>query len=183
MRKLKLQTHVTVDGFAVSADGKEFLTGIDDEGVRASENHLIDTSDTILLGRNMTEGFVTYWEAAASKPDSPEYDFAQKMVRTPKIVFSHSLKTVKGQNIRVENGPLVEAVTQLKNEPGADILVYGGPTFVASLITNKLIDEYHLFVNPIAVGQGRGLFPQRTPLTLVTSVGHPRGIVVNTYTP
>jgi dihydrofolate reductase len=183
MRKLKLQMSITVDGFVADANGKnDFLTGVDDK-VMEIDSHLVDTSDTILMGRKMADEFVTYWEAIAAKPGDPWHDFAQKMVRTQKIVFSHSVKNVKGQNIRVENGPLVETVNALKNQPGKDLLVYGGVTFVKSLIENKLIDEYHLLINPVAIGTGKGIFPDRTGLSLVKSVSSPKGTVINSYVP
>jgi riboflavin biosynthesis pyrimidine reductase len=32
--------------------------------------------------------------------------------------------------------------------------VYGGSSFVASLIERNLIDEYHLLLNPVVLGSG-----------------------------
>ena len=43
----------------------------------------------------------------------------------------------------------------VKSEKGKDIIVYGGPAFASSLIRAGLIDEFHLFVNPAALGKGR----------------------------
>lgn len=150
-----------------------------DTSLSALVNHLIDTSDTILLGRKTTDEFTSYWESVTSS--SQDYEFAAKMIRTPKIVFSKMLKSVKGQNVRVENGPLVDTVTLLKNLPGKDILVYGGATFASSLIETQLIDELHFFVNPVAIGQGKRIFAQRTALSLANSVACPSGVVVNSY--
>ena len=182
MRKLKLQMQITVDGFVAGPEGQlDWMTFDMDEKLLAFINHLTDTSDTILLGRKMTEGFIKYWEGV--KRDSPEYDFAQKMVRTPKVVFSRTLEKVDGKNVRVENAPIVEAVNRLKSQPGKDIVVYGGATFVASLIEHRLIDELNFFVNPVAIANGMRVFSQRTPLTLVKSVAYASGIVVNTYSP
>jgi dihydrofolate reductase len=184
MRKLKLQMQITVDGFVAGPEGQlDWMTFDMDERLLACINELTDTSDTILLGRKMTEGFITYWEQAARQPNSPEYEFAQKMVGMPKVVFSKTLRSVQGQHVRVENGDLVEAVTRLKNEPGKDIVVYGGATFVSSLIDNRLIDELNFFVNPVAIGIGRRVFSTRTPLRFVKSGSYASGIVVNTYAP
>lgn len=182
MRKLKLQMQTTVDGFVAGPEGQlDWMTREMDPKLLDFIVHLTDTSDTILLGREMTDGFIAYWESVT--PESPEYDFAQKMVNTPKVVFSNTIKSVKGKNVRVENGPLVEAVNALKNQSGKDIVVYGGATFVSSLIENRLIDELNFFVNPIAIGNGLKVFSQRTPLSLVKSVAYGSGIVVNTYAP
>jgi dihydrofolate reductase len=183
MRKLKLQMQTTVDGYVAGPNGElDWMTFDMDEKLLAFINHLTDTSDTILLGRKMAEGFTTYWEKSAAQP-SPEYEFAQKMVNIPKVVFSSTVKSVTGKNVRVENGPLVEAVNALKNQPGKDIVVYGGATFVSSLIRNRLIDELNFFVNPVAIGDGKKVFAQRTPMSLVKSTAYASGIVVNTYAP
>jgi dihydrofolate reductase len=182
MRKLKLQMQITVDGFVAGPEDQlDWMTFDMDEKLLALINHLTDTSDTILLGRKMTPGFTTYWEGVTK--ESPEYDFAQKMVRTPKVVFSRTIKSIEGQNVRVENGPVVEAVNGLKSQSGKDIVVYGGASFVSSLIENRLIDELNFFVNPVAIGNGKRVFSQRRPLTLIDSVAYASGIVVNTYKP
>jgi dihydrofolate reductase len=182
MRKLKLQMQITADGFVAGPEGQlDWMTFDMDEKLLGFINHLTDTSDTILLGRKMTEGFIKYWENV--KPDSPEFEFAQKMVGTPKVVFSRTIKHVEGKNVRVENGPLVEAVNRLKSQPGKDIVVYGGATFVSSLIENRLIDELNVFVNPVGIAKGLSVFSKRTPLSLAGSVAYSSGIVVNTYTP
>src|SRR3989449_6214013 len=132
MRKLKLQVQMTVDGFVAGPEGQlDWMTRDLDEGVLARITQLTDTSDTILLGRKMTVGFINYWEAV--QPQSPEYFFARKMVDTPKVVFSKTLTRVAGKNVRVESGDLVEAVTQLKEQRGKDIVVYGGATFESAL--------------------------------------------------
>lgn len=182
MRKLKLQMQITIDGFVAGPDGQlDWMTRAMDQKVIAVIVDLADTSDTILLGRKMTPGFVQYWEHVLTQPESPEYPFAQKMVGTPKVVFSRTTSEMKGQNVRVENRPLVDAVRELKAADGKDILVYGGATFVSSLIQERLIDEMHLFVNPIAIGEGMRIFTSRTPLKLTASTGYANGEVVNTY--
>ena len=182
MRKLKLQMQITDDGFVAGPEGQlDWMTWGEAGRLIAFINQLIDTSDTILMGRKMTPGFVNYWEGV--KPDDPQYDFAQKMVNTPKVVFSRTVSSLEGKNVRVENRPLVEAINDLKSQPGKDLLVYGGASFVASLIENGLIDELSLFVNPIAITEGMRIFPARTPLALVGSVAYENGKVVNTYKP
>jgi dihydrofolate reductase len=182
MRKLKLQMQITVDGFVAGPQGQlDWMTWEMDDKLISFINQLTDTSDTILLGRKMTEGFVKYWEQVITEPNNPEYSFALKMVNIPKIVFSKTVTKVDGRNVRVENGPMVDAVNRLKSENGKDIVVYGGATFVSSLIENKLIDELNLFVNPIAIGEGLRIFGSRMPLKLTASTSYPSGIVVNTY--
>ena len=181
MRKLKLQMQITIDGFVAGPEGQlDWMTRAMDERLLAFINHLTDTSDTILLGRKMTEGFINYWEEAVTQPNSPS--FGQKMVSFPKVVFSKTINKVAGQNVRVENGPLVEAVNSLKSQPGKDIVVYGGATFVSSLIENGVIDEFNFCIeHPVAIGNGMRVFATRKPLKVVASTAYPSGVVVNTY--
>jgi len=184
MRKLKLQMQVTVDGYVAGPEGQlDWMTFDMDPKLLAFITHLTDTSDTILLGRKMTDGFIKYWEHVLTQKDSPEYEFAQKMVGLPKVVFSKTLQRVDGKNVRVENGDLAGAVQQLKNRPGKDIVVYGGATFVSSLIEHGLIDEMNFFVNPVAIGNGMRVFKGKRPLKLAGSTAYPCGIVVNSYLP
>jgi dihydrofolate reductase len=59
--------------------------------------------------------------------------------------------------------------------------VYGGATFVASLIEHDLIDELHFFVNPVAIGEGLRIFKDRKPLKLRACTTHTNGVVVTSY--
>src|ERR1044072_3884259 len=113
VRKLKLQVQITVDGYVGGPEGQlDWMTWNMDDQLTAFINHLTDTSDTILLGRQMTPGFVSHWEAA--KPDSCEYACAQNMVGMQKVVFSMTVDRVEGKNIRVHKGDIVEGVNELK---------------------------------------------------------------------
>jgi len=105
------------------------------------------------------------------------------MVGLPKVVFSKTRERVEGRNVRVENGDLADAVKQLKSRPGKDLIVYGGATFVSSLIEHGLIDEMNLFVNPVAIGSGMRVFKGKMPLKLAASTAYACGIVVNSYLP
>src|SRR5580693_5439281 len=85
MRKLKLQMQLSVDGFVARPDGAlDWMTWTMDDKLKQFIHSLTDSSDTILLGRKMTEGFVSHWENVVNnKPGSPEFSLAKKMVDTP----------------------------------------------------------------------------------------------------
>ncbi len=182
MRKLKLQVQMTVDGFVGGPEGQlDWMSG-DSDDRNAFVNELTDSCDTILMGRGMASGFITYWESVT--PDDPAlYAFARKMVDYPKIVFSRTLRQIEGQNVRVENGDLVEKVNELKAAAGRGIIVYGGASFDAALIEHGLIDELNLLVNPVAIGSGMRIFGTPTSLSLSASRAFTSGVVVNTYRP
>jgi len=186
MRKLKLQMNMTVDGFVAGPNGEQnwLEPNQDDEFKRLYQNDIIDSVDTLLMGRKMTEIFTSYWENIVdNQPESPGFLFAQKLVNIPKIVFSKTITTVAGKNIGVENGDLVTAINNLKNQSGKDILVYGGAGFVSSLIKNNLIDEFNLFIHRTAIGDGLKIFTNTTKLKLTNSKSYKCGVVVNQYYP
>jgi len=77
-------------------------------------------------------------------------------------------------------------VTNLKNQEGQDIIVYGGGNFVTNLIKHGLIDEYHLFVNPAALGNGMSIFQgieNRQAFKLMEARSFEGGITVLCYKP
>jgi len=187
MRKLKLQIQMTIDGFVAGPNGEldwMWISGERDEPVFEKVIELADSCDTILMGRKMTRGFIDYWENVADNiPDSQEQPLAQRMVSMRKIVFSHTLNAISGRNLEVVNADLATAVQALKNESGKDIMVYGGASFVSSLITLNLIDEYYIFRNPVAIGDGLSIFKERKPLKLESSIAYKSGKTVNKYLP
>lgn len=186
MRKLKLQMQMTVDGFVAGPNDEMdwMVWGDPDSELETYVNGLIDTSDTILLGRKMTEGFVNYWtDVVSNQPDSREFSFAKKMVETPKVVFTKTLEESPWANTRLAKGELADEVNALKNQEGKDIIVYGGATLVSSLIEANLIDEYHLSINPAALGKGKAIFKDRQNLTLVKSLAFNSGEVLLCYVP
>ena len=83
----------------------------------------------------------------------------------------------------MENGDLATAVQALKNQPGKDILVYGGVDFVSSLISLNLIDEYFIITCPVAIGSGLSIFKEKKILKLESSIAYNNGKVLNKYLP
>jgi dihydrofolate reductase len=188
MRKLKLQVQMTIDGFVAGPEGQLDWMWVNkaepDEASMELVLELADSCDTILMGRKMTRGFIDYWEGVVdNQPDSPEQPLAQRMVNMRKIAFSHTETNIKGRNLETENGDMVAAVQALKQQPGKDIMVYGGASFVSSLISHNLIDEYYIFTNPIAIGNGLSIFKGQKLLKLEGSIAYKNGETVNKYLP
>ena len=187
MRKLKLQMQITVDGFVAGPNGElDWMTWDQDDQLIEQITSITDSSDTILMGRKMTDGFINYWTSVLKNPESPEYAFARKMVDIPKVVFTKTLAESTWPNTVLAQGDLVEEVTQRKNQPGKDLLVYGGAGFVSSLIKHNLIDEYYLFVNPVAIGSGMTIFREfggQFRLKQVEATPYGCGITVHKYLP
>ena len=148
---------MTVNGYVAGPNGEnDWMTWNPDDEFMEFVNSRFDSSDTILLGRKMADGFIKYWENAFDKnPDTP---FAKKIVELPKVVFTKTLDESTWNNATLAKGNLAEEIADLKKQNGKDIIVVGGAGFVSSLIKEGLIDEYHLIVNPTAIGNGMTIF-------------------------
>lgn len=187
MRKLKLQVQMSVDGYVAGPNGElDWMVWNWDDQLKDYVNKLTEPVDCILLGRKMTDGFIAHWATVAANPDDPEYLSGKKFTNTKKVVFTKTLDKSEWANTDIANGDLVDEINKLKNQDGKDIIVYGGATFVSSLIKEGLIDEYHLFINPTALGKGLTIFKgleERQDLILAKSTPYDCGIVVHRYEP
>ncbi len=191
MRKLKLQIQLTIDGFIAGTSGEmDWMTMDWSEDLKEYVRKLTDPVDTILLGKNLAQGFIPYWTEAYHNPEKIE-EGAKILFETPKIVFTKTLtpadpEVSSWQNTRLSSGPLKETLHTLKKANGGDMIVYGGGQFVSSLIKEKLIDELHLFINPAIIGQGMQIFQDihaKQNFKLLDSNQFECGIMVLTYKP
>jgi dihydrofolate reductase len=146
---------------------------------------LAASCDTFLLGRKLAAAeFGKHWEnVAENQPNTPWQPLAQLIVNHRKIAFSRIETTLPGRNLEVENGDLATVVQQLKNQPGKDILIYGGAGFVSSLVSFNLIDEYYIIANPVAIGAGLSIFKERKVLELESSIAFTHGKILKKYLP
>ncbi len=194
MRKLKLQSQISLDGFIAGQNGEmDWITWNLGSDILKRISDLNKPIDLILLGRNLAEGFIPHWKVEATDPAkkrdfvekmSGPYDFALKMYETPKIVFTKSIQEATWDFTTIENGDLKGSVNKLKEQDGGDIIVYGGGAFVSSLIKAGLIDEFNLFINPVAIGNGMTIFKgleHKQNLTLKTVQQFDCGIALLTY--
>lgn len=182
MRKLKLQVQISIDGFISGSKGEmDWMTFNWDDELKKYVNEITAPVDCIVLGRRLAQGFISHW---ASRPAEEDPWFVGKMNDSKKVVFTKTLEKSEWTNTILAKGDLLEKVKKLKNEKGNDIIAYGGSSFVSSLIKNGLIDEFHLFVNPVALGKGMSIFKEldsKQRLVLESSKAFSCGIVVLRY--
>lgn len=184
-RKLKLQMQMSVDGFVSTGpnDEQHWVTWAWDE-IRPYVPGLLDSTDTILIGRKLAVDYIPYWQDVNTKPDDPMYEAAQRIVRAKKVVFTKTLDKSEWDNTELAKGDLANEIKKLKNQNGKDIIVYGGSSFVSAIIKEGLIDEFHLFVNPVALGNGVSIFntlEKFQNLKLKKSIEYNSGIVMLNY--
>jgi dihydrofolate reductase len=192
MRKLKLQVQLSLDSYIAGPNGEmDWMVWNWDDKLKNYVFESTEPVDTIILGRKMTDGFVSCWSDVMTKPDDPSsidrsHAFAKKMLETPKVVFTKTLKKSQWANTDIATGDLTDEITKLKGLKGKDIIVYGGASFDSSLIRAGLIDEFHLFINPVAIGNGMTIFKDLNEIQkfiLIKSVTFDCGIVGLHYEP
>jgi dihydrofolate reductase len=120
------------------------------------------TSDALLLGRVTYEEFVAIWPRR--RPDEARQGlrsgdpFTDRMNALPKFVASTTLQGPLEWNSTLLEGDVADAVANLKEQPGEDILIYGSGALVNTLMSHNLIDEYRFMIYPLVLGRGKRLF-------------------------
>lgn len=180
MRKLIAAINMTLDGYC------DHTAGIADDDLHQHYADLLSTADAILYGR-ITYQLMEYWQSVVKNPTGNKGtdEFAVLMDKVPKIVFSHTLKSVEWESARLADRSLEEEVQALKQQPGKDIFV-GSPSLIVASMKLNLIDEYQLCIHPVIVGSGLPLFKtisDRTVLTLLKTKTFGNGSIVLYYEP
>jgi dihydrofolate reductase len=170
---------MTVDGYIAGPNGEmDWMVFNWDNELKKYVTEISESFDCIILGRKLAQGFIPHWAS------NPEQEGADKFNSTKKFVFTKTIDKSEWDNTILAKGDLVDEITKLKNQDGKDIIVYGGSTFVSALIKKGLVDEFHLFINPTAIGSGLTIFNEldsRQNLTLIKSISFDCGIVVLNY--
>lgn len=160
MSNLIEATHVALGG---EQGNNEWARRYLDAEHNAYASALLNDADMLLLGRKTYEGLSAAYIAMAERTSEVATDFDEFVARMndlPKLVASTTLRgrTDLPWNATVIDGDVAERVTVLKQEPGLNMLKYGNGPLSATLAKHNLIDEYHLFLTPVAVGSGKHLF-------------------------
>lgn len=158
MRKVIVFCHLSLDGIAATPDGR--LDWISyDKDLEKWARPIVESTDTALYGR-VTYELMQYWRTVPSKPDASLYEreHSRWIDGVEKIVFSRSKMVPDWNNTRVVDVNIEEEILKLKKKHGKNITIFGSPTLANSLIKLGLVDEYHLSVNPVVLGEGKFLF-------------------------
>ena len=172
---------VTLDGF-FEGPNREIDWHIVDEEFNEYANELLSTVDTLLFGRVTYQLMADYWPSPSATTDDPI--IADKMNNLPKIVFSKTLEKVEWKNTRLVKNNIAEEISQLKQQPGKNLAIFGSSDLALTFIKMGLIDEYRIIVNPIVLGNGKPLFKglhERLNLKLLKTKTFGSGNVIPYY--
>jgi dihydrofolate reductase len=158
---------------------RDWALPYDDHGAATYHADLLMNSDGLLLGRRTYEMFAALFPAR-----SGEFPYVDRINSMPKYVASTTLKDLEWENSHLIEGDVAEGVTQLKEQPGQDLVMYGCHGLMHSLLEHNLIDEYRILVQPVLLGKGRSFLEdgaERVDLDLVDTTVIPSGVAVLTY--
>ena len=192
MRKLMVLENLTLDGVMQAPGSRDedrrggFEHGgwiakyNDDVKMRVMGEGMMRPTD-MLFGRWTYEKFHSVW---AGRTDNP---FTAVFERSQKYVASRTLRgALPWVNSTLLDGDAADAVAQLKQQSGNDILLMGSGVLAQSLMQRGLVDEYQLVIHPLVLGSGHRLFEHGvpcTPLRLSKSVPTTTGVIIATYEP
>jgi dihydrofolate reductase len=189
VRKIIAITQVTLDGIMQSPGASEedprngFTHGgwampfLDDALSQAIGETIAGEFD-MLLGRRTYEIFAAYW------PNQGDNPIAKAFNKATKYVVTRSLEQLDWENSQHIGGDVVDEVRRLKASDRPALHIWGSSELLQTLIAAELIDEYHIWVFPLVLGEGKRLFENGVPprgLALVETRSTPQGVLINTY--
>jgi dihydrofolate reductase len=170
MGNMELWMQVSLDGFTEGPDHEVYWPIVDEE---LCESYLdkLSVTDVLLYGRKAYDIMAAFWPTADADPAISDFyvRFARFWKSITKIVFSNTLDTISW-NTTVVSENMVEEIRAIRATPGRNGAIFGDADTAALLIKRDLIDDYHIFVHPVLLGDGLPLFPsfnRRADLMLV----------------
>jgi len=139
-------------------------------------------TEVLLFGRRTWQAMAAAWPERAGDP------FADRMNAIKKYVASRTLaeNDLTWNTTLLPGDDAIGAIRQLREQPGGGIQVWGSASLATQLISNDLVDEYCLMVEPIILGGGKRIFPDdggARPLELVSTTTSSTGVLICAYRP
>lgn len=165
------------------AHGGWSMPYFDPEAMGQAIDEVMSGTEALLFGRRTWQVMAAAWPERAGDP------FADRMNQIQKYVASRTLTQDDlhwANSTLLPADDLIGAVQQLRGQDGGAVQVMGSASLARTLISNDLVDEYRLMIEPIVLGGGKRLFPddgQARPLALVSTRQSSTGVQICTYRP
>ena len=184
MKKIIVQEFITLDGFIEDANDNQMKWVTDSFNEEIAKEQLKDANniDTILFGRKTYDILSAYWPTSAAKERDPE--MFKQLNNSAKIVFSTTLNNPQWNNSKVMRAINYNEIQNIKEGDGKNIAVSGSASIVHALLNLGLIDEFHLTVFPVAVGNGKRLFDNfndRQNFNFIKTKAFTNGVIILFY--
>ena len=193
--RIILSDFMSLDGVVQAPGGKKEDTDggfehggwsmrfFDADAMGPAIDEVMQTTEALLFGRRTWQGMAAAWPGRAGDP------FADRMNEIPKYVAS---RTLTAEDLDWTNSTLlpsddaIGAIRDLRSTEGGDIHVMGSSSLASQLVSNDLVDEYRLMLEPILLGGGKRIFPddgRARRLELVSTKPTSTGVLICTYRP
>jgi len=174
MRKLIVANIMSLDGY-FEGPGRNVMALPMDGFFDEHNLERLRAADTLLLGATTYMGLKGYWPAVAENPEvspaaanNPDVadlhrEIGQRNNEIQKVVVSDSLTADDtapwtDTTTIVRRADARQAVAELKDRPGKDILMFGSRTLWNDLLVAGLVDELYLMVGAAVLGGGTRAF-------------------------
>ena len=158
MRNLIVFNHLSIDGYFTGGNGDISWahTGSDDPEFQEFVAGNASGEGQLLFGRVTYDLMAGYWPTPLADQQNPVV--AKAMNNMQKVVFSRTMEKPLWKNTKLIKTDIVSEIRKMKNESGPGMVIMGSGTIVSQLAQERVIDEYQLLINPVAIGKGRTLF-------------------------
>jgi dihydrofolate reductase len=172
MRKIIVFNIISLDGYHTGpGNDVSVMFPMMGKVFDAYNAELLRTADVFLVGRVSFELFQSFWPKVAENPTSDEWtpeqrEIVQEGKSVNTIVVSDTL-TGNWPDIRIiRRADAYQQIAELKRQPGKDILMTGSRTLWNDLLAHDLIDEIHLMIGNVVLGEGVPVFVGKPDVTL-----------------
>ena len=172
MRKIIVYNIISLDGYHTGPDNDvSVMFPMMGKVFDAYNAELLRTADVFLVGRVSFELFQSFWPKVAENPTSDEWtpeqrEIVQEGKSVNTIVVSDTL-TGNWPDIRIiRRADAYQQIAELKRQTGKDILMTGSRTLWNDLLAHDLIDEIHLMIGTVVLGEGVPVFVGKPPASL-----------------
>jgi dihydrofolate reductase len=172
MRKIIVFNVISLDGYHTGPDNDvsvmfPMMGGVFDTYTA----ELLRRADLTLAGRVSFQLFNSFWPEVAKDPTSEKWtpeqrELSQAGASVPTIVVSDTLTGNWPDISIIRRADAHQKIAELKRQPGKDMLITGSRTLWNDLLAHDLIDEIHLMIGNVVLGEGVPVFVGKPPASL-----------------